>query len=144
MHIMYVFIFPYLTSSHSASYQHASSHLILSQSKLASSKVSFLGSMQGYTNPRLEVARGTKFVAVGSGEVSGLANIALPYKWRGRKKLPSYTKEQRKLSKLLSEINSSVLYNFYSAFAKVAAIPCRLKCVCVCVCERERERRHCG
>jgi len=77
---MYVLIFPYLASNPFASYQHASGHLILSQSKLASSKVSFLGSMQGYTNPRREVARGTTFVAVGSGEVSGLANIALPCK----------------------------------------------------------------
>ena len=42
-------------------------------------------------------------------------------------------KEQRKLSELLSELNQCVLYSFYSAFAKVAAIPCCLKCVCVCV-----------
>jgi len=80
MYIMYVFIFPCLASNHSASYQHTSIYFILSQSKLASSKVSFPGSMQGYTNPRREVAQATKFLAVGGGEFSGLANIALPYK----------------------------------------------------------------
>jgi len=79
-----VFSLPYLASSHSASYQHTSSHLILSQSKLASSKVSFLRSVQGYKNPRREVAQATKFSVLGSGEVSGLANIAQPHEWRGR------------------------------------------------------------